>query len=76
MKEVRVRFRATQKSKSVCHSPKKILLSEILLLKPDPESVSLVPPINDPYSGETLWTSKIYSTEAFTLLLWETILVI
>lgn len=47
------------------------LLSEVSLLKPDPETVSLVPPRKEPNSGEMLWISRMYSMVAFTLLLWN-----
>lgn len=54
-----------------CCLPKETLLSEALLLKPDPEIVRPVPPSKEPNNGEMLWTSRMYSTVALTPLLWN-----
>lgn len=51
--------------------PMDTLLSAVLLLKPEPETVSLVPPIKEPNIGEMLCTSRMYSTVAFMPLLYN-----
>lgn len=52
--------------------PMDTLLSVRLLLKPAPETVSLVPPNKEPASGKMLCTSRMYSMVAFSPLLCKT----
>jgi len=42
------------------------VLSDVLVLKPEPDTVSVVPPIKEPVGGEMLYTSRMYSIVVFT----------